>query len=128
MKENQEEYIQIGLPDTKRLAQMIEEGRGFDRTMAQYADACGVSAATLSRIVNGKITKPVATELIEKLAENSCYSSPLIFENMMAANGMQKKSVYMSLKAKREMSYKLMEGSCLISSAIHRRVLASLTR
>ncbi|MGI6700801.1 MAG: hypothetical protein ACOX6G_10905 [Christensenellales bacterium] len=114
-----QEYIQIGLPDTKRLARLIEMGRGVNRTMAQYAEACGVSASTLSRIVNEKITKPVSTDLLKKLADNAEFPVLCSFESLLSANGMQDKKTYLARRARREMSYKLMEDRvCMANSAI----------
>ena len=51
-----------------QIASIINEAKG-KRTMATFASDCVTSPSTLSRAVNGKITKPMAIELIKDIAE-----------------------------------------------------------
>ena len=80
-----QEFIAIRVPDKLALGQLITEVRG-ERTMAQLAELCNVSPSTLSRAVNGKMTKPLSQELIKTLATNS--DDPYMLERLMRANGM----------------------------------------
>ena len=84
------EYIGVRIPDKMLIASLINEAKG-SRTMAQLADACNVSASMLSRIVNGKITKPMAIEVIRSIAENSETQSATFFERLARANGLMPK-------------------------------------
>lgn len=104
------EYIQTGLPNTERLSSLISMGRGINRTMAQYAEACGVSASTLSRIANGKITKPLSVDLLRKLVENAEHPGLISLDEMIDANGMQDKETFQAFKIRRDMSQKIMNG------------------
>ena len=53
-----QEFVVVRVPDKLALGQLITEIRG-ERTMAQLAEQCNVSPSTLSRAVNGKMTKPL---------------------------------------------------------------------
>ena len=87
------EYIGVRIPDKMLIASLINEAKG-SRTMAQLAEACNVSASMLSRVVNGKITKPMAVEVIRSIAENAETKSPSFFERLARANGLMPKEQY----------------------------------
>lgn len=87
------EYIGVRIPDKMQIASLINEAKG-SRTMAQLAEACNVSASMLSRVVNGKITKPMAVEVIRSIAENAETKSPSFFERLARANGLMPKEQY----------------------------------
>ncbi len=93
------EYIGVRIPDKMLIASLINEARG-SRTMAQLADACNVSASMLSRLVNGKITKPMSVEVIRSIAENAEHQSPSLFERLARANGLVPKHQYEQQKAR----------------------------
>ena len=87
-KINVNEYIQAHVPDKTRLATLLSEAKGSDRTMAEFAAACGVSASTFSRILNYKMTRPLDRDLIVLIAENAdkrCFDA---LERLLQANGM----------------------------------------
>lgn len=86
------EYVQARTPDKMRLANLITRAKGPERTMAQFADLCGVSASSLSRAVNGKITKPLSEDLIRAIVNNAAEDIPL--EIIMNANGMVEKEMF----------------------------------
>ncbi len=87
------EYIGVRIPDKMKIASLINEAKG-SRTMAQLAEACNVSASMLSRVVNGKITKPMSVEVIRSIAENAENKSPAFFERLARANGLMPKAQY----------------------------------
>ena len=87
------EYVVVRIPDKMLLASLINKARG-NRTMAQLADACNVSASTLSRAVNGKITKPMSLDLIQRIAENAEAKNAALFERLARANGYATKDEY----------------------------------
>ncbi len=82
------EYVEALVPDKMKLAMYVNRAKGPERTMAQFAEVCGVSASTLSRIVNHKITKPISTELIQAIIQNAADPDKMDFEFFMHANGM----------------------------------------
>ncbi|MCR4644744.1 MAG: helix-turn-helix domain-containing protein [Oscillospiraceae bacterium] len=71
----------------KQLGELLKYAKGEKRTMAEFAQACGVSPTTFSRIVNGAIAKPLEKELIVKIAEHADPASCITFEKLMCANG-----------------------------------------
>ena len=87
------EYIAVRVPDKMLIASILTEARG-QRTMAQLAESCGVSASTLSRAVNGKITKPMTVELIKSISMNADPPNHRLFERLVRANGLVPKDVY----------------------------------
>ena len=64
------EFVSVRIPDKMLIASLINKAKG-SRNMAQLAEVCGVSASTLSRAVNGKITKPMSVELIKSISEHA---------------------------------------------------------
>ena len=93
------EYIAVRIPDKMKIASLVNEAKG-DRTMAQLAEACNVSASMLSRVVNGRITKPMSVEVIRSIAENAETRSPSFFEQLARANGLMPKVQYEEREAK----------------------------
>lgn len=93
------EYIGVRIPDKMKIASLINEAKG-SRTMAQLAEASKVSASMLSRVVNGKITKPMSVEVIRSIAENAENKSPAFFEQLARANGLMPKAQYEEREAR----------------------------
>lgn len=87
-----EVYEQIAMPDTMKLSEIIVRAKGTKRTMAQMAEACKVSASTLSRIANGKITKPLSVDMLKAIYENRAEDSEISFDSILLANGTAKKT------------------------------------
>ena len=82
------EYVEAYVPDKIQLAAYVNIAKGSERTMAQFANACGVSASTLSRIANYKITKPLSVELVQSIVKNAVDPKRINYESIMRANGM----------------------------------------
>ncbi len=87
------EYIAVRIPDKMLISLIISEAKG-NRTMAQLADACEVSASTLSRAVNGRITKPMSIESIKSIAKHAESEDSNLFERLVRANGLMPKAEY----------------------------------
>lgn len=85
------EYIQVDAPDFMRLGEYVTEAKGANRTMAQFAEECGIGASTLSRVVNGKIRKPLSENAIRTIYEHRDPNSRILFNTFMRINGMQDK-------------------------------------
>jgi len=94
-----QEYIGVRIPDKMQIATLINEAKG-DRTMAQFATDCQTSASTLSRAVNGKITKPMTTELIKSIAEHAVGNNARMFERLARANGLMPKEQFDAREAR----------------------------
>lgn len=89
------EYIQVRIPDKQRLSELLKMCKGSERTMAQYAEACGtISPSTLSRILNGKITKPLSLELLKTIYDHRDKKTEVSFYALCSANGMVDKEAF----------------------------------
>lgn len=83
-----EEMVQTYAPDKQKLAELVIRAKGKERTMAQFASDTGISAPTLSRIANGKISNPLSKELLEKIYAAKCGDADFTFDILLMANGM----------------------------------------
>lgn len=92
MKKSYDGYEQVYTPDKAKLKELIIKAKGSGRTMAQYAEQCGVSASTLSRIANCKICAAISEDLLFKLYENQDPSSDISLVDWTRSNGMRKKT------------------------------------
>lgn len=82
-------YQQLRTPDYAALANCVNRAKGPNRTMAQFAEDTGISASTLSRIVNMNIKKPMAIDLIIKIFEKRAeQEDEFLLESMARANGL----------------------------------------
>lgn len=81
-------YRQVRDPDLDKTAELLLKAKGLKRTMAEFADVCGVSASTLSRIYNKKNKKRCSDLLLEKIFYNADPDCGIQWEDLMAAQGM----------------------------------------
>lgn len=95
------DYVQVRTPDKNALADLVMRAKGPDRTMAQFAEACDISASTLSRIVNGKITKPLTLDALVKIcAHHAEGQHGELLDQLARVNGMMEKSEYARISTK----------------------------
>ena len=66
-EERDTEYVQVRTPDIMRISEYVIKAKGINRTMAQFAEDCGIGASTLSRIANGKISKPLSEDTVKAI-------------------------------------------------------------
>lgn len=82
-------YQQIRTPDMAALANYVNKAKGPERSMAQFAEDTQIGASTLSRIVNGKITKPLSKDVIIKIYEcRANQEDEYLLEALARANGL----------------------------------------
>lgn len=121
------EYEQIRTPDFARIGDYVNIAKGRDRSMAQFAEATGIGASTLSRIVNGRSMKPLSKEVIVKIYEARANQDAVHLLDFLArANGMFPKDFAERVKtrdqfaAKRneEISREHMMKNALIAGAV----------
>lgn len=79
-------YTQLHSPDKHSLSQIVLNQKGVYRTSAEYATAIDISPAMLSRIINGKYSKPFPMDILLKLSEGN--DQTLV--SLLRANGMVK--------------------------------------
>jgi len=83
------DYEQIRTPDFARIASYVNHAKGDHRNMTQFAETTGIGASTLSRIVNGRSTKPLSKDIIVKIYEARANKEDVVLLDMLArANGM----------------------------------------
>ena len=78
------------VPDMANVAAKVNDAKGPSRTMAQFAEVCGTSASTLSRIVNMKNTRRMSIELMLAVVENKAATSSLTLVELFRANGLRR--------------------------------------
>ena len=89
VEEFMNEYEQIRTPDFASIASYVIRAKGAERNMAQFAEATGISASTLSRIVNRKTQKPLSKESIVKIYEARAFQEETaLLDSLARANGM----------------------------------------
>ena len=91
-------YVPVGKPDTEALSRLILAAKGEERTMAQFAEACGnvpgVSPSTFSRILNRTVKRPLSTALLKTIAENAANPEIVTYDKLLVANGMIKEDEF----------------------------------
>lgn len=98
------EYIQARTPDLLRLGELVTRAKGPGRTMAQFAEECGIGPSTLSRIANGKITKPISFENLTAIFEHRDQMFQTSFDILASANGMVPKEEYERIQVRSEIN------------------------
>lgn len=87
--EDLREYQQIRTPDMAALANYVNKAKGPERSMAQFAEDTQIGASTLSRIVNGKITKPLSKDVIIRIFEcRANQEDEYLLDALARANGL----------------------------------------
>ena len=121
------EYEQIRTPDFATIGDYVNIAKGRDRSMAQFAEATGIGASTLSRIVNGRSMKPLSKEVIVKIYEARANQDAVHLLDFLArANGMfpkdfaerVKTSDRFAAKRNEEISREHMMKNALIAGAV----------
>ena len=92
---NIDDFIQTRTPDKTELARLLVEAKGPERNMAEFAKLCQTSPSTFSRIANCKITQPIDTALLVRIADaygsGSDASRNMMLHALLQANGMVSK-------------------------------------
>ena len=86
-----EDYVQGRQPIKQMMTEAVNAMKGADRSMADFAAATGLSTSMLSRIVNGNYSKPIAVDILQKIAACKAKECPLDLEDLLEANGMMTK-------------------------------------
>lgn len=84
------EYERVRQPDADKLAELVGRAKG-KRTTTEFAEACGVNASTISRILNKKLSGPCSDELIVAIAVNAAPGSKVRFRDLLDAHGLEEK-------------------------------------
>lgn len=71
VKTLESDYVWVTEPDKEEVSSLVLKAKGDGRTMKEFAEATGISAPTLSRIVTGKMNKPLSLEAIVAIVNQS---------------------------------------------------------
>lgn len=81
-------FARVEQPNYEVLARCTDLAKG-DRTVREFAELCGVSAATISRVINQQMNAPMADNLLIQICRNAPKDSGVTQDLMLIANGMQ---------------------------------------
>lgn len=80
-------YVPIFTPDWNDFAHILKRAKGPDRSMGEFAQACGLSPATFTRIVKGYYKKRLSEEILRKIVTNADSKSGITLSDLVYANG-----------------------------------------
>ena len=88
--------------DMETLADLTKRAKGDERSINEFARACGVSPSTISRLINKKNTTPNKDSLIKAIADNAVPESGVTLDMLLQAHGLEKINVYEGKERKSE--------------------------
>ena len=94
------DLVQVTEPDPDELAEAVKKAIGTS-PLREFGAKAGMSASTLSRIMNGKITKPLTVETVLNIVVSSDASpddTVGLLRELARANGMMSKSEQHTLR------------------------------
>ena len=105
LEEIKNDLVQVAEPNPTDLAEIVKRVVG-STPLREFGAKAGMSAATLSRIMNGKITRPLNVETLMNIVVSSDTSGKEmvnLYEEIAMANGMTSKSIQKKVFAEMEM-------------------------
>lgn len=121
-------FFQLTAPDKMKLAELLLKAKGPSRTMADFAQLTGISTSTLSRIANGKLTKPLNHKLLRTVYDCSDSAANFSFNELLLANGTVEKEAYEKGRAMTQRLFSREEAVTLERHAKNAVVNALLAR
>lgn len=109
------EYIKVTEPNFDVLSALTVAAQG-ERGLNEFSRECGVSASTLSRIINKKITSPCTDAVIRAIAEHAEEGSGVTLDLLLAAQGFVKVEVAQSDESG-DLQLKVKDASKSVSSS-----------
>lgn len=92
-----EGYVRSREPDMEKMAELTARAKG-DRSLADFADDCGLNISTLSRIINMKNSGPSVDEVLVRIARNADSESGVTIDDLLLAAGKERVEGGMSAK------------------------------
>jgi len=126
LKTIKSDMIQVTAPNEAEVAELVTRAKGDERSLRDFADATGISAATLSRIMNGKITRPLTLETIVTIVANSdSFTLRTIFD-LARANGYMSRAEQTALRARQQLNSTRNSTHASTKSYMHTAIVAEL--
>ncbi len=97
------DLIPVTAPDADEVAELVSKAKGDGRSLREFAEDTGISAPTLSRIMNAKITRPLTLETIVTIVGNSEHFTLRTVFDLARANGYMSKAEQGALRARQQL-------------------------
>ena len=81
-------YVRVRYPDMQVLGALTQKAVGKNRSITEFAEACGLAPSTISRIIKAKFTNPVSDGIIAAIAKNADPESGVTLEDLLAVHGL----------------------------------------
>lgn len=80
-------YTSVNRPDNAAFAELVKKAIGPDRTVSEFAEVCGVSPSTMSRIVKNQFKNPSSDIVIKAIADNADPTGGVDADALLRASG-----------------------------------------
>lgn len=80
-------FKRINEPDFERISVLTKKAMG-NRTILSFAEDCGLSKTTISRILNMQLKTSLVDEIVDTIVKNSSHNSGVTLLDFLDANGM----------------------------------------
>lgn len=120
------DLVQVTTPDVSEVAELVLKAKGDNRSLREFAELTGISAPSLSRIINGKITRPLSLETIVSIVGNSDSFTLQTLYGLARANGYMSKAEQSTLRARQQLRVTRNSAYVTIKSLMHTIVIAEL--
>lgn len=80
-------FKRINEPDFERISILTKKAMG-NRTILSFAEDCGLSKTTISRILNKQLKTSLVDEIVDTIVKNSSHNSGVTLMDFLEANGM----------------------------------------
>jgi len=98
----EDDFVQVSEPDGDAIASILAKAKGDERTWKEYAEETGISAPTLSRWANGKISRPMSVEAMLKIIDKSTDECAANFFELARVNGYLSKAEQKAIRDRME--------------------------
>lgn len=81
-------YVRVRYPDAEVLGMLTQKAVGKNRSITEFAEACGLAPSTISRVINAKFINPVSDGVIAAIAKNADPESGVTLQDLLAVHGL----------------------------------------
>lgn len=81
-------YVRVRYPDMEVLGILTKKAIGKNRSLTEFAEACGLAPSTISRVINAKFNNPISDGIIAAIAKNADPESGVTLNDLLAIHGL----------------------------------------